>query len=79
MKLARRKFLKVGASGIALMATAGCDQMPRELRQLLALVHPSGGTFQAPAADAIDPIIHALNRAGFGPRPGDYQRVRKMA
>src|SRR5580658_476501 len=79
MKLARRKFLKVGASGIALVATAGCDQMPRELRQLLALVNPGGGPFQAPAADAIDPIVHALNRAGFGPRPGDYQRVRKLA
>ena len=79
MKLARRKFLKVGASGIALAATAGCDRMPRELRQLLALVNPGGGPFQAPAADTIDPIIHALNRAGFGPRPGDYQMARKLA
>jgi uncharacterized protein (DUF1800 family) len=79
MKLARRKFLQVGASGIALVAAAGCDQMPRELRQLLALVNPGGGPFQAPASDTIDPIIHALNRAGFGPRPGDYQRVRKLA
>ncbi len=79
MKLPRRKFLKVGASGIALAATAGCGQMPREFRQLLALVSPGGGPFQPPAAETIDPIIHALNRTGFGARPGDYQRVRKLA
>jgi uncharacterized protein (DUF1800 family) len=79
MNLARRKFLKIGASGIALAATAGCDQMPRELKQLLALVTTEGGPFQAPGAETIDPIIHALNRAGFGPRPGDYERVRKLA
>jgi len=66
---------------MALVATAGCDQrgLPRELRQLLALAQPRGGSFQAPAADTIDPIIHALNRAGFGPRPGDYQRVQQLA
>jgi uncharacterized protein (DUF1800 family) len=78
MKLPRRKFLTVGASGIALVATAGCGPMPREIRQLLALVNPSGGPFQASAATDIDPIIHALNRAGFGARPGDYQRVRNL-
>jgi uncharacterized protein (DUF1800 family) len=69
----------MGAGGIALAATAGCDQMPRELRQLLALVSPDGGPFQAPASDTIDPIIHALNRGGFGARPGDYQKVRALA
>jgi len=79
MKLPRRSFLKVGAGGMAILATAGCGQMPRELRQLLALVNPPGGPFQAPITEAIDPIIHALNRAGFGARPGDYQRVRKLA
>ena len=79
MKLARRTFLKLGAGGVALVATAGCDQMPRELKQLLALVKRHDESFQPPATDTIDPIIHALNRAGFGPRPGDHQRVRKLA
>jgi uncharacterized protein (DUF1800 family) len=79
MKLPRRKFLTVGAGGMALLATAGCGQMPRELRQLLALVNPGGGPFQAPAAGEIDPIVHALNRAGFGARPGGYEQVRKLA
>ncbi len=79
MKLPRRKFLSLGAGGIALAATAGCDQMPRELRQLLALVSPDGGPYQSPTSDTIDPIIHALNRAGFGARPGDYQKIRSLA
>jgi uncharacterized protein (DUF1800 family) len=78
MKLPRRKFLTVGAGGIALAATTGCGQLPREIRQLLALVNPHDESFRPPAATEIDPVIHALNRAGFGARPGDYQRVRKM-
>jgi len=76
MKLPRRKFLTAGAGGIALLAAAGCDQIPLPLRQLLA--NDAGGPFDAPTGAAIDPITHALNRAAFGPRPGDYQRIRKM-
>ncbi len=79
MKVGRRKFLTAGAGGIALLATAGCDKMPRELRMLLALGNSGPAPFQAPATAAIDPVTHVLNRAGFGPRPGDYQGVRKLA
>jgi uncharacterized protein (DUF1800 family) len=80
VKLPRRKFLTAGAGGIALLATTGCDQLPRELKELLAIANPQKqGPFQAPGENAIDPIIHAFNRAGFGPRPGDYQRIRRLA
>ena len=77
MKLTRRKFLKVGGSSAALLATVGCDQLPRELR---ALYQParSSGPFQPPAAADIDPVTHVLNRAAFGPRPGDYARIKKL-
>lgn len=78
MNLPRRKFLKAGAGGIALLA-AGCNQPPRELTGLFALASRDGGPFTAPAREAIDPVIHVLNRAAFGARPGDYQRIRQLA
>jgi uncharacterized protein (DUF1800 family) len=78
MKLARRKFLKAGAGSLALLAATGCDQMPRELKVLLG-PNANAGPFQAPDQASVDPIIHVLNRTTFGPRPGDYQRLRKLA
>src|SRR6185503_20522225 len=69
-QMKRRGFLKTAASSVAFLAAAGCDQVPKELR---ALFPPQGraiGRFQAPSAEAIDPIAHALNRTAFGPRPG---------
>lgn len=77
MQLSRRKFLKVGGSSAALLATMGCGQMPRELR---ALYQPpySSGPFQPPTAERIDPVSHVLNRAAFGARPGDHARISKL-
>jgi uncharacterized protein (DUF1800 family) len=37
------------------------------------------GAFQASTSKIIDPITHALNRVAFGARPGDYERIRKLA
>lgn len=76
MHLSRRKFLKVGGSSAALLATVGCDQLPRELRALYQ--SPNSGPFQPPTAEDIDVVTHVLNRAAFGPRPGDYGRVSKL-
>ncbi|SPE60958.1 conserved exported hypothetical protein [Verrucomicrobia bacterium] len=78
MKLARRKFLRVGASTVALIAAAGCDRMPRELRALLSLPPRPDGPFQPPAQASIDFVTHVLNRTAFGARPGDYEKVRKL-
>jgi uncharacterized protein (DUF1800 family) len=78
MNLPRRRFLKAGASGVALLAATGCDQLPRELRQLLSFQTKASGPFHPPAQEEIDPITHVLNRAAFGARPGDYERVRKL-
>jgi uncharacterized protein (DUF1800 family) len=77
MNLSRRKFLKVGSSSAALLATVGCDQLPRELRFLYGPPQV-GGPFQPPIAEDIDPVAHVLNRAAFGSRPGDYARVSKL-
>jgi len=79
MTLPRRRFLKTTASSLAFIAAAGCDQLPRELRPLFPPQAKATGPFQPPSADTIDPITHALNRAAFGPRPGDYERIRKLA
>ena len=34
-------------------------------------------TFGGPLTDE-QKIVHVLNRLGFGPRPGDIEKVRKM-
>jgi hypothetical protein len=78
MNLPRRKFLKATATSVAFVA-AGCDQIPRELRALFPAQTKPTGAFQASSAKVIDPIAHVLNRAAFGARPGDYERIRKLA
>lgn len=78
MNLPRRKFLKAGAGSLALFA-AGCDQLPRELRAFFAIESQRQGPFGTPARADIDPITHALSRCGFGPRPGDYDRIHHLA
>jgi uncharacterized protein (DUF1800 family) len=79
MHLKRRKFIETTASGVALLAAAGCDQLPRALQSLLPPQAGIGGPFRPPAADQIDPLVHVLNHATFGARPGDYERISKLA
>ena len=78
MNLSRRTFIKVSGSSAALLATAGCDQLPREVRSLYEPAKNSG-PFQPPLSGNIDSITHALNRVAFGGRPGDYARIMKLA
>ncbi|MGH7970584.1 MAG: DUF1800 domain-containing protein [Limisphaerales bacterium] len=79
MNLPRRKFLRAGAGSVALLAVTGCEQVPSELRRFLALQPPAPDSpFESPTLPGIDPIIHNLNRAAFGPRPGDYSRIKKL-
>src|SRR5438034_186316 len=77
MNLSRRTFLKASGSGAALLATVGCNQLPRELRFLYGQAK-ANGPFQPLATAEIDPVTHVLNRVAFGPRPGDYERARKL-
>src|SRR6187397_2345118 len=77
MSLSRRTFLKVGGTSAAFLATVGCDQLPRELRSLYHTQRKIGA-FQPPSVATIDTVTHVLNRAAFGGRPGDYERVRKL-
>lgn len=78
MSLRRRTFLKTGATSLAWLAAAGCDQVPKELRSLFPPQAKSQTAFQPPANVGTDAIVHILNRAAFGGRPGDYQRIQKL-
>jgi len=72
----RREFVRlVGLGGVAGAGLlAGCEQAFDDL----ALRLEEEKTFQPPSGDAIDDIAHAVNRLTFGPRPGDYARVREL-
>jgi uncharacterized protein (DUF1800 family) len=69
MQMTRRDFLK----GIA--STTALAGVPAWVFQLDA---PSA-TITASVARAIgDPVVIALNRIAFGPRPGDFERVQQI-
>ena len=76
MNFSRRKFLQTG-SAVALAATAGCDRATSDLLPFLKPATPDG-PFQPPQSAAIDLVSHFINRLSFGPRPGDYERIRKL-
>ncbi|HFQ94670.1 MAG TPA: DUF1800 family protein, partial [Anaerolineae bacterium] len=77
MSLSRRDFLKLGSLTAVAAGTAGCSAIGRELAQGKL---PADLTLPAPdtAVAAPDPILRLLNRAGYGPRPGDLERARQM-
>ncbi len=77
MKLARRKFLKAGAGSLALLAATGCDQLPHELK--VCSLNQRETPRSNPRRSLHLILIHALNRAAFGPRPGEYERIRRLA
>ncbi len=69
MKTSRREFLVLaGVAG----AVAGCNQLAKRL--------PGD---ELPASTAlpegdVHPVVRLLNRAGYGPRPGDVAEVQRM-
>ncbi len=77
MNFTRRQFLHAGGV-TALAATTACDAIPEALL-IGRRVPPRGeGPFQVPTGETTDLVAHALNRLTFGPRPGDYERVRRL-
>ena len=77
MKFSRRQFIHAGGV-TALAATTACDAIPEALLVGRRVPSRGEGPFQVPTSASTDLISHALNRLTFGPRPGDYQRVRKL-
>lgn len=73
MKLSRRHFLGILLGGAAVSATSGCSQIIDRLAQpdLPDVLKPPGG-------DQRNPTAHLLNRAAYGPRPGQIAEVEKI-
>ncbi|MBI5366780.1 MAG: DUF1800 domain-containing protein [Planctomycetes bacterium] len=81
MSLSRRNLLQLGAAGATVAATSGCDRFWGLVARSLGAGLPARidlGPDAAPdlPAGAADPIRALLDRAAFGPRPGDVERVR---
>ncbi|MCP5097230.1 MAG: DUF1800 domain-containing protein, partial [Chloroflexi bacterium] len=76
MSLSRRDFLKLGGLATGAAAATGCSVVGQELAQgeLPETITAVSTSQNQP----IDPILRLLNRAGFGPRPGELDRARQM-
>lgn len=71
MKLDRRTFVAASAA-----ALAGCDGISNGIARGLAGDVPEG--FARPEGGEVDPDFVFLQRTGFGPVPGDLERLRSM-
>jgi uncharacterized protein (DUF1800 family) len=77
MPLSRRDCLQFGAATGLVAASAalsGCSEIVR--RTVPAREKPL--TTALPTTGDLAPVVHLLNRAGFGPAPGDVSRVAAM-
>ena len=75
--LSRRDFLKLGGITAVTVGATACSAVGQQVAQgelPETLVLPAAPSTNLPA----DPALRILNRAGFGPRPGDVARVREM-
>src|SRR5262245_34187753 len=72
MSFSRREFLKLGSlTAVAAATTSGCSVVGRELSQ-----RELPETLAMPSNTAVpSPMHRLLNRAGYGPRPGDLERA----
>ncbi|HWM76637.1 MAG TPA: DUF1800 family protein, partial [Methylomirabilota bacterium] len=70
---------------VAVLAASACSSAPRSRQAAVPALQAAPEP--APAVRVMLPatslseeqrIVHALNRLGYGPRPGDVERVRQM-
>lgn len=76
----RRIRRAAGVALIGLIAGACSSAPPRAPRVAPAAPVPSAASLQLPASPLTpdQQILHVLNRLGYGPRPGDVDRMRAM-
>ncbi|MFN3650315.1 MAG: DUF1800 domain-containing protein [Armatimonadota bacterium] len=73
MRLSRGELLKLAAGAAGAAAISGCSEVTRRLS-----VPELPERIGAAEAEPVDPAWRLLNRAAFGPRPGDLERVREI-
>jgi uncharacterized protein (DUF1800 family) len=73
---ARRDVLRLGGALAGATALAGCDGFWGGVSRALGGDLPDH--VEIPQGASIDPARHLLDRAAFGPWPGDVERVRAM-
>lgn len=89
MALSRREFLKLGGLTAATLTASACGvagrrmaqgELPESLQVPTPLLADTPLTTAAVGRPAIrvNPVLRLLNRAGYGPRPGDLARVGEM-
>ena len=78
IELNRRQFLQAGGAA-AMLGTAGCDAPQKALWPVTGLPGEAKPPFTPPGGGSIDLATHALNRLTFGPRPGQHERVLRLA
>ena len=72
--LSRREWLQLGAVAGMALAGAGCADIRNQAGRLTGPTPPTW-TPLPPESPALTQAVHVLNRAAFGPRPGDVARV----
>ena len=75
MSASRRDVLAIAAAG-ALASLGGCEKIISTATERLGQSVPDA--LDPPSSQQIDPAHHLLSRAGFGPWPGDIERVRAI-
>jgi hypothetical protein len=90
MPLSRRDFLKLGGLTAATASVTSCSVVSRYVAQeelpdtlhVPTAVPPEAAAITTPSPGfpptTINPIQRLLNRAGYGPRPGDLARASEM-
>ncbi|MDB5329478.1 MAG: hypothetical protein JWP03_629 [Phycisphaerales bacterium] len=76
MKTSRRHILATSAAAGTLAALGGCEKLVSKASAKLGQTVPD--SVKVPDGVEIDPAHHLLNRAGFGPWPGDVEHVRAV-
>jgi hypothetical protein len=89
MALSRRDFLRLGGLTAVAAGTVGCDVIGRNIAQNelpetvgIPTAVPSNAPRTQPATDVpsqlVNPVRRLLNRAGYGPAPGETERVTQL-
>ncbi|HET6381820.1 MAG TPA: DUF1800 domain-containing protein [Armatimonadota bacterium] len=73
-KIRRREALQLGAAAAGIVALSGCEPMEQQLTP----VSLPTDAFPPPPTRRVAPSVRLLNRAAFGPRPGDVERVDQI-